>query len=330
MPKRQNPAALGMFGAIGNALIGRPMDFYPRIKEASGKIETLPTDELLIQFSAASANWKQIPADKDLDAAIGLARQSLNEVKAQTEYQDQKAGRLLTVATILSALSGLLFTRFNDAFPVKTVLVLDVTARLLVALTYFAFMLFVFAVLCGALVTFHATRTRFKYDVDESPAKDEPPKSRLFYDPILAATPAAWAESFVAKKQNGAAETPIVNPELSSLYYRDLVGETYLVAAKAADKIRYLEEAQRLFAWALLFLLGWLVLLVAVSLLVEAPPAEVKPTIVKLIDQPSAVPVLISISQSKPLEVTATVQQPGRGGPKGQSNAPPGGKGPHQ
>ena len=181
---------------------------------------------------------------------------------------------------------------------------------LLVAAAYIAFAAFVFAVLCGALVTFHATRTRFKYEEAEKPAADTGiPKSRLFYNPILGVRPRAWANSFVAPDPSGAKDALILNSALQRLYFGDLVGETYLIAAKTADKIRYLEEAQRLFAWALRWLLLWLVLLAGVSIFVRSTQPDAKATKAQIEKMPlPASPALVRIDQRQPLIVDARVR----------------------
>jgi hypothetical protein len=103
-----------------------------------------------------------------------------------------------------------------------------------------------------------------------------------------------------------------VNPQLPQLYFRDLVGETYLVAAKTADKIRYLEEAQSLFAWSLRCLLIWLVMLAAVSLFVASTAPGPKPTEVRVLPaEGRAGPALVSIKQQEPLEISATLKPAG-------------------
>lgn len=332
MPKK-DPQKLGIGKAIWCSLRGYGTDFYPRVQDGAGPIQTLTTKAIIEELGIAAGGWETIPADPKLDAAIGLARQSLDEVKAQTEYQDQKAGRLLTVATILSAVAGLLFQRFNDSYPLLATLRSPGCSKFLILLAYLPFLAFVLAVLFGALVTFHATRTRFKYDDDEAnetdqekegedsasdaepkdkqaerPASDEEPKSRLFYTPILAARPRAWVKSFVETQKTGKVEALIVNSKLPQLYFRDLVGETYLVAAKTSDKIRFLVEAQRLFAWALVCLLLWLLMYLVASF-VPSTKLDPKPTEVQIVSSPTpTAETAVNIVQRQPLNVVATVK----------------------
>jgi hypothetical protein len=313
---------LGIPTAVWRSLRGKATDFYPRVKDGDEPPKTLRTRAMMGEFASAAEGWEEIESGAKLDAAIAFARQSLNEVKAQTEYQDQKAGRLLTITTILSALAGLLFLRFNDAFPVVATWHSNGAAKWLIFIAYVPFVAFVLAVLFGALVTFHATRTRFKYDEDEvaqpAPAKprpaekvdavDDEPRSRLFYTGMLRARPRAWAQSFVESLETGERESLIVNSKLPQLYFRDLIGEAYLVAAKTADKIRYLIEAQRLFAWALVFLLVWLFMFFVVNFVPSTKPKP-EPTMIRLeAGSGAASPTLVRIDQQQPLEVNATLK----------------------
>jgi len=128
--------------------------------------------------------------------------------------------------------------------------------------------------------------------------------------------PRAWAESFVERQRTGKSEALIVDPKLPQLYFRDLVGETYLVAAKTADKIRYLEEAQSLFAWALRCLLLWLLMLTAVSLFVASTTPQAKPTQVQLVPrQGPARESVVRIVQQAPLNISGTIKPQQTAGP---------------
>src|SRR3546814_8657086 len=55
--------------------------------------------------------------DSRLHDAVKAGRETLDEVKSLTEYQDQKETRLLTIITFLSALSSILFARFVASHP---------------------------------------------------------------------------------------------------------------------------------------------------------------------------------------------------------------------
>lgn len=275
--KGPHAGKLSIAKAVAHALISADIDFYPRVL-IGGETQTLKTQAMLAEMGLASGDWHRLDGEK-LETAIKLARQSLDEVKQQTEYQDQKATRLLTVTTVLTALSGALFARFNDGYPFAINAYPNRLQLLLVGLAYLAFALFLVSALCGALVTFHATRTRFKYEsIGEPAAESGSPKSRIFYVPMLRVRPRAWVKSFQAEEDPAKPDArPTLHAKLQHSYFSDLVGETYLVASKTADKLRYLEPAQSLLAWSLRFLFGWLILLAFVGAFVAKQPAAPMP-----------------------------------------------------
>lgn len=145
------------------------------------------------------------------------------------------------------------------------------------------------------MVSFHATQTRFvwsepnsdpndtvevkgnhvqigKNDVYKSlETKREPDEavfeealSYLFYKSILRTTPEGWAASFVTKT------TPGNKNSLTLKYYKNYITESYLVAMKCGDKLRYLQPAQKLLQCAIRLLILWLVCFFAVIALVPS------------------------------------------------------------
>lgn len=284
-------ATLGRVAAIWNALLWRNVDFYPRITQ-DGAVSTLDAVLVVREMEMASARWPTLDDNQALKMATDFAKQSLAEVKAQTEYQDQKATRLLTITTILSALSGALFSRFADAYPIDTIVVQPFANALLLGFCYAAFVAFVIASLSGALVTFHATRTRFKYPPYQTTEEQErDPESMLFYGGLIRSRPSAWMRGWVTAAPDGDADNkPTLRSDLQQRYFRHLVSETYLVAAKTADKLRYLEPAQSLLAISLRCLFLWLLLLASVSILIPATKRQTQ--------QPIQVTVVPGLLQS--------------------------------
>lgn len=274
----KNPEALPWYKAVWHALWSRDLDFYPRVVGPAGTVISLDTQAMVKEFNEAAQDWTRLD-ERDLDDAIKLARQSLDESKDQTEYQDQKATRLLTITTFLTVLSGALFIRFNDTYLLGSLWDRSWWAICLVVLGYAVFGLFLLTALAGALVTFHATRTRFKYPKQESAPREEgDPKSRLFYSGVISIRPKAWAGTFVT--ESAARTGPALRDDIVQAYYRDLVSETYLVAAKTADKLRYLEPAQTLLSGSLKCLLLWLIILPIIAVTVDAKKADDPPLLV--------------------------------------------------
>lgn len=246
---------LGMAGAVWNALLGRSISHFPQASDGTGR---LIEHEILAQIESAL----QIKASQDKENEEFLAehcRETLDEVKQLTEYQDQKATRLLTIVAFLSALSGVLFSRLSDLYPLWATLsntaVSLQTAILLGA--YLSFACFVILAISGALVIFHATRTTFKYPKPAgSDGVNNKLSSVLFYEGILRSTPTEWAKTFTSTEdaQNNWAAN------VRTRYVKAYISESYLVASKVADKLRYLQPGQKLLLTAIKLLLLFTVL----------------------------------------------------------------------
>lgn len=105
----------------------------------------------------------------------------------------------------------------------------------------------IFAV-SGALVSFHAIRARYRLP-DASTSTSV--KSHLFFSFIVELSPDAWAKSFLS--HNGTQ----ISQELKIEYFKNYITESYLIASKVADKMRYLEPAQQLLSHAIKMLVFW-------------------------------------------------------------------------
>lgn len=101
-----------------------------------------------------------------------------------------------------------------------------------------------------------------------------------------------------ANAAGNAVDIPALRDDLRQRYLQHLVSETYLVAAKAADKLRYLEPAQSLLAYSLRFLFIWLLLLASLSIF--APNAPTMPIEVKLVSPVNQAPLASSLPPSAP------------------------------
>ena len=88
----------------------------------------------------------------------------------------------------------------------------------------------------------------------------------MFYQLISKAEPAAWAKQIAAWQQAAAAGGPTddLGRHLRIAYLRDYVVESYLIACKTYDKIRYLIPAQTLMFWATRLFVVWIFVLTAV------------------------------------------------------------------
>lgn len=269
---------LGILGALGGALFNVGLDHFPR-PAAGGAGDGSSAETIVPDLAAAMGGWGLLPgaADCDVDEALDFARASLAEVKSATEYQDGKASRLLTVTSFVSALAGFLFNTFWAGYPLASLHPRADAWHLLPAAAYALFLLFVLFALGGAVVTFHATRTRFKFPAGPKAGNDGGPASRLFHGGIVAVPPEVWVRSFVSDAGGRAAFR-----DLKLAYLRDYVGETYLVAAKTADKLRYLQPAQSMLSTALRCLLLFTLAFAATLVLLPPTRPAARPTTVVL------------------------------------------------
>ncbi|CAN7595358.1 hypothetical protein [Variovorax paradoxus] len=254
---------MGFLGAIWGSLLGSGLSYYPRQEESAKRIES---KEMLegIQKSLKGFDFDPAELTKASDPKLLLdrARDSLEETKKQTEYQDAKAGRLLTIVAFLTAAVGTVFGKFIDLYPLHNGLAPVSETSLWVSLTYLLFGIYLLLVAAGALVTFHAISTRFVWPPGGSNLADKNEiVSLLFFQQIVRTKPESWGKAFAGDKA-----------ELLRMYYKNYVTEAYLVATKVADKLRYLDPGQRLLIASIRVLFALFLLLIVTFVLVPPPP----------------------------------------------------------
>lgn len=228
-----------MLRALWSSFFGRPLSYHPR--EVTGKTDS--PSEVIARIKSGLGAPAHIESDH-----LARAKESLAEVKSQTEYQDAKAARLLTIVAFLTAAVGLLIGKFVDIYPLRESMEVGGSAALLVSLTYASLGVYLILIACGAMITFHATATRFVWPAGQDFADQGKVRSTLFFQQITRTKPESWGEAFASNKD-----------ALMKMYYESFVVETYLVAAKASDKVRYLDPAQRALLHAIrVLLIGFL------------------------------------------------------------------------
>src|SRR5262245_62146975 len=103
------------------------------------------------------ADW-QIPEGRE-DVVHDMARASLDEGKALTEYEDAKVGRLLVIVAFLTALAGAVFNRFSTTYPLPRMSeLMSDSAYSWALLTYLLFTAYTVIVALSAFVVFDAIR----------------------------------------------------------------------------------------------------------------------------------------------------------------------------
>lgn len=157
---RKNSKPLGAIGAIWRAFFGADVSYFPRFIGSDKKQLQINSDDMIRRIADEIGSPNPLDV-RQMETLLKRGRESLDEVKALTEYEDNKATRNLTVITFLSALAGVLFSRFADLYPLRESLINLRLSKLeagLIGLTYFLFFVFVMCAISGALIIFHATR----------------------------------------------------------------------------------------------------------------------------------------------------------------------------
>jgi len=288
MPDREE-RQLSRTRAVLDALRAVDVNHYPRFL-IDGKEQKVEESALIAKITSELTSLsfdESTPLDN-----LKLARESLDEVKALTEYEDQKATRLLTIVTIFVALAGLIFTRLADLYPYRLIIMqygLLSWQTVLVLVNYFLFLGFILFAVSGALVVFHATRIRFKYpSLVPGAAGDgyNPARSFLFYKEIIQVTPEHWARSFLSKETREE-----IRKDLALEYFKNHIVESYLIAAKVADKLRYLMPAQDILSVSIRILLVWLFVgALTFALVPEQPKLTMNPNQPATVDPQPSVP----------------------------------------
>ena len=102
--------------------------------------------------------------------------------------------------------------------------------------------------------------------------------------------------------------TATLRPDLKIEYLKNYVAEAYLIAAKTADKLRYLQPAQSLLAWSLRCLLIYIVLLAYTQW--TTPPTKAPPPTnkVEVIEAPPPFGVQVAPSSAQVQPTRAEVR----------------------
>jgi hypothetical protein len=256
-------ATLTLTQALVGSFCGRDLSYYPRREKTAEKIDsTEMLEEIRTSLDAFEFDAGDLTKTADPKLLLDRAKDSLEEAKKQTEYQDAKAARLLTIVAFLTAAVGTVFGKFIDLYPLHNGAAPVSETSLWVTATYLFFGIYLLLVAAGALVMFHAMSTRFVWPPDGSNLADKNDVvSVLFYQSIIRSKPEAWGKLFAGDKA-----------KLMRTYYKNYATEAYLIANKVADKLRYLDPGQRLLNLSIRMLLCLFLLIIATFTFVAPLP----------------------------------------------------------
>jgi len=129
---------------------------------------------------------------KDLEIKFQLAEKTLYEVMHQTEYQDEKASRILLVMSFLTAFSGIIFRVYLDVTKNYNHTSLEgwrslpgcgLNYELMTIVSPWIFFLYAFFLTLGAGLILWAIKPQFNLHPSwkSKPSSSDPPRSFLFF-----------------------------------------------------------------------------------------------------------------------------------------------------
>lgn len=200
--------------------------------------------------------WQQ-PTSSELATLDSLTTRSLDAVTHLTEYEDEKANRILTAMAFISAFAGLLFAAVVGHYPPAFLQQLwraSPWCFFLLTLSYGVFTMYGLVLSAGVALSLYGMKPRFNIPKGwKSPGSY--PKSFLFFERIIDVPSADWARAF--------SSTPVEKLEFD--YVRNNVLETYLIAEKVPKKLGPLKRASNLYIVSTWILMLWL-LVTAITL----------------------------------------------------------------
>jgi hypothetical protein len=191
---------------------------------------------------------------EEVSAKLEILKFSLETVTHLTEYEDEKANRILTAMAFLSALAALVFAALAEKFPAPYLAGLVHSGQYarasLLAIAYLSFGIFCIQVVLGSIFCLNAIRPQFNTPAQWSKApKGRAPASFLFFQKILEAGPQDWAASCVTQSVN----------DLKREYLKNCILETFLISEKIQKKLRPLQAGINQFYFSAFTLLVLLV-----------------------------------------------------------------------
>jgi hypothetical protein len=207
--------------------------------------------DAVAQIAPLLKSWqKPIPAD--LTTLRELTSKSLDAVTHLTEYEDEKANRILTAMAFISAFAGVLFAAVTSHYSNAYLQQLKIASHfrfLLVEVGYGFFAIYAMVLSVGVGFSLYGMMPRFNLPKAwKSPGSF--PKSFLFFEKINEVTPADWANAFISTAAD----------ELTFHYVKNNILESYLVSGKIPQKLSPLKKASTLYIASTCILVLWVVL----------------------------------------------------------------------
>jgi hypothetical protein len=220
----------------GSESVKTPSPAAAPASHANKSVHLSIDDQQIIDLATELSKLKS----DQIDAILPLAKWSLESVTHLTEYEDEKANRILTAVAFLSALVSVAFAAIVQRYPFSAageVKGLSIHPHSMVLLLVYGLFAIYFVLLTvGAAFTLYAVRPQFRIPTTWERTKTEP-GSFLFFKEILNVSGKNWGRSF----------TETDSKKLMAEYAKNSVLETYLIAQKIPNKLRPLKKGIWLF-----------------------------------------------------------------------------------
>jgi hypothetical protein len=199
----------------------------------------MPETAKTTQESAPSVLKEWTIPEGDLQDIFQATQRSLDTVTHLTEYEDDKANRVLTPMAFVSALAGVTFVVIPSRYPLSAPLIFFRSGltwqALLLSATYLAFSIYALFLIIGVAMILNGVRPTFNVPTTWK-REGSTPASRLFFEKIAEVSPTDWARFF----------TTATKSDLMSAYIKDAVLESHLIAQKIGLKLNRLKSG---FKW---------------------------------------------------------------------------------
>ncbi len=208
--------------------------------------------DAVIEITGELAKWP-IPQTEDLKKLSELTSKSLDTVTHLTEYEDEKANRILTAMAFMSAFAAVLFAGVFAHYASEFLQKLRAVAPCrfyLIETGYAVFGLYALILSIGVAYSLYGMKPRFNVPKGWKSSTTTFPKSFLFFEKINDVPPANWAKAFTATSADN----------LAFQYIKNNVLESYLIAGKVPLKLKPLKTASNLYIASTCILVLWLVL----------------------------------------------------------------------
>ena len=218
-------------------------------------------EKQLEEMCALLDQW-DLTNEKALDVAHDQAKAIMTAAQGLTEFEDGKVSRMLTVVAFLSALVGVVYTRFQSEQPWPGFS----ASKWVTVATYGSFFAYIIVVAVAVLVLLSAIRPAINAPRSWTLKRTDDPVS-VFFLGIQTVTADAWARMFQRLTLGDGAE-------LKRLVTKNYVGQAYALTQRVARRLVWISFGMILLQTALVALLSFFMFYAATIMFSHSAPSR--------------------------------------------------------